>query len=66
VNVRFTTWLSEKEMEEIEKAAQRLNSSRNLIVRMAVRQFLGLDSKGQMERVLHVTSDTSATERKAG
>ncbi len=56
MNVRFTAWFSERERNAIADRARIGRSSSNLIVREAVREYLGLDDSP--EQLLHVTSDT--------
>lgn len=58
MNVRFTAWFSERERQLLDERAQELGTSTNYLVRIAVRQFLGLD-KSQM---LRVTTETETRE----
>lgn len=41
--IRFTAWLSESERDALEDVAKEYGTSQNYIVRVAIRQFLGLD-----------------------
>jgi hypothetical protein len=43
VKVRFTSWLSFKEYSAVDDEATRLGTSKNFVVRKAVRQYLGFD-----------------------
>ena len=56
MSVRFTAWFSERERAEIDKAATREASSANFIVRRAVRQYLGIDKRGQLSHLSQVTT----------
>ena len=59
MNVRFTTWLSEREREALDERASKERTSANAIVRTAIREYLGFDPPST--RLLHVTSDTPDT-----
>jgi hypothetical protein len=59
MNVRFTTWLSEREREALHDRAVAERTSANAIARTAIREYLGFDPPSG--RLLHVTSDTSNT-----
>lgn len=45
MNVRFTAWLSEAERDRLDKAANEHGTSVNYLVRLAIRQYLGMPSQ---------------------
>lgn len=55
---RFTAWLSESEREGIRRLAIELDTSENYVVRMMIRQALGLAEP--VLPLLHVTSVTAS------
>ncbi len=45
MKVRFTCWLSFKEYTAVDDEATRLGTSKNYVVRTAIRKYLGFDDK---------------------
>lgn len=45
MKVRFTSWLSFKEYTAVDDEAERLGTSKNYVVRKAIRQYLGFEEK---------------------
>lgn len=55
-NVRFTCWISPKERAALQAMAEKNGASANYILRMALRQYIGLPVP-QLQ-MLHVTNGT--------
>lgn len=47
---RFTTWLSSEELDKIAEASQRMSTSKNLIIRFAIRDYFGLPIPREAEK----------------
>jgi hypothetical protein len=59
MNSRFTAWFSPAERAALEEYADKHDMSLNVVVRYALRDYLGLPSKGSSK--LPVTSATGAS-----
>lgn len=58
IGARFTAWLSEREKAELIARARKERTSKNVIVRLALRQYFGWDDDIAEDTELPVTSDT--------
>lgn len=59
---RFTAWLSETERGKLDEIARANGTSVNLLVRLAIRQFVGLPTPPS--QLSHVTNTTPMVEGK--
>lgn len=60
IGARFTAWLSETEREALEVRARQERTSLNVIMRLALRAYLGMDDDINEDTELPVTSDTQS------
>lgn len=60
--VRFTAWLSEAELEAVHERGKELGESASHVVRIAIRQSLGLPDKKDVTSVTRNNRDTKIGE----
>lgn len=56
-NQRFTAYLSPRERNAIQAAAESMNASENYVVRCAIRAYLQLDRPPQLSQLSKVTTN---------